>query len=221
MQELIKIKTNDKGNKVVSAKELYEFLGFDSSNWNRWAKKNIEANQFAFENQDFKGFVTMTNGNETKDYALTVDFAKRLAMMARTEKGEQARQYFIQCEKQLMELTKPKELSRKEILILALEAEERAEKAEKTVHILMHVNKNYTATELAKELGFKSANELNQKLHDLKIQFKQNDTWVLYSKYANLGYVDIKQEVLDSGRVIYHRRFTQLGREFLLKLFNL
>lgn len=115
----------------------------------------------------------------------------------------------------------PKELSRKEILLLALEAEERAEKAEKTVHILMHVNKNYTATELAKELGFKSANELNQKLHDLKIQFKQNDTWVLYSKYANLGYVDIKQEVLDSGRVIYHRRFTQLGREFLLKLFNL
>lgn len=221
MEELIKITTNDKGTKVVSAKELYEFLGFNTTHWAKWAKKNIEGNQFAFENQDWKGFALRANGNDTKDYALTIDFAKRLAMMARTEKGEQARQYFISCEKKLMELTKPKELSRKEILLLALEAEERAEKAERTVNILMHVNKTFTATELGKEIGFKSANELNQKLHDLKIQFKQNDTWVLYSKYANLGYVEIKQEVLDNGKVVYHRRFTQLGREFLLKLFNL
>ena len=221
MQELIKIEKNDKGTNVVSAKELYEFLGFNTAHWAKWAKKNIENNQFSFENQDWKGFTLSVNGNETKDYALTVDFAKRLAMMARTEKGEQARQYFIQCEKQLMELTKPKELSRKEILLLALEAEERAEKAEKTVAILMHVNKTYTATELSKEIGFKSANELNEKLYEKKIQFKQNGTWVLYSKYANLGYVEIKQEVMDNGKVVYHRRFTQLGREFLLKLFNL
>lgn len=45
----------------------------------------------------------MSNGNETKDFALTIDFAKRLAMMAKTEKGEQARKYFIECEKQLKE----------------------------------------------------------------------------------------------------------------------
>ena len=203
MQELIKITTNDKGTKVVSAKELYEFLGFNTAHWAKWAKKNIEGNLFSFENQDWKGFALRVNGNDTKDYALTIDFAKRLAMMARTEKGEQARQYFIDCEKKLFELTKPKELSRKDILLMALEAEERAEKAEKTVAILMHVNKTFTATEIAKELNFKSANELNQKLHEKKIQFKQNDTCVLYSKYANLAYVEIKQEVLDNGRVIY------------------
>ena len=116
---------------------------------------------------------------------------------------------------------KPKELSRKEILLLTLEAEERAEKAEKTIAILTHVNKTYTTTELGKELGFKSANELNSKLHDLRIQYKSNDTWVLYSKYSNLAYIDIKQEVLENGKVIYHRRWTQLGREFLIKLFNL
>jgi paraquat-inducible protein B len=48
----------------------------------------------------------MANGNETKDFSLTLDFAKRLAMMTRTEKGEQARQYFIECEKQLKEQNK-------------------------------------------------------------------------------------------------------------------
>lgn len=41
----------------------------------------------------------------------------------------------------------------------------------------------------------------------------------MYSKYSDLGYEEIKQEVLDSGRVIYHRRITQMGREFILKLF--
>jgi len=57
-------------------------------------------------------------------------------------------------------------------------------------------------------------------LVDLKIQFKQNDTWVLYSKYADCGYTEIKQTVLDSGKTVYDRRWTQLGREFLIKLLN-
>jgi len=91
---------------------------------------------------------------------------------------------------------------------------------EKTNQILMHVNKTYTATEIAKEIGFKSAIALNKDLQSRKVQFQQNGTWVFYSKYADKGYVEIKQEVLDNGRVIYHRRFTQLGREFLLKLYD-
>ncbi|WP_025724075.1 phage antirepressor KilAC domain-containing protein [Paenibacillus polymyxa] len=100
--------------------------------------------------------------------------------------------------------------------------EERAARvqAERTNAILMHVNKTYTATEIAKELGFKSAIALNHDLGNRKIQFRQNDTWLLYSRYADCGYVEIKQEVLDNGKVIYHRRFTQLGREWLLKIYN-
>jgi len=100
-----------------------------------------------------------------------------------------------------------------------IEKQKRIE-VERTNHILMHVNKTYTATEIAKELGFKSATALNNDLASKKIQFKQNETWVLYSKYSNKGYVDIKQEVLDNGRVIYHRRWTQIGREFLLMLYK-
>ncbi|WP_346834137.1 phage antirepressor KilAC domain-containing protein [Paenibacillus polymyxa] len=92
--------------------------------------------------------------------------------------------------------------------------------AERTNAILMHVNKTYTATEIAKELGFKSAIALNNDLGSRKIQFRQNDTWLLYSRYADCGYVEIKQEVLDNGKVIYHRRFTQLGREWLVKIYN-
>lgn len=100
------------------------------------------------------------------------------------------------------------------------EERQRRIEAERTNAILMHVNKTYTATEIAKELGFRSAQALNRDLANRRIQFKQNGTWVLYSDYANRGYTEIKQEVLDNGRVIYHRRWTQLGRKFLLDLYG-
>lgn len=107
-------------------------------------------------------------------------------------------------------------------LLTALKEEKQKRlQVEKTNHILMHVNKTYTATEIAKELGFPSAMKLNKDLQSKKIQFLQNGTWVFYSKYADKGFVEIKQDVLDNGKVIYHRRFTQLGREFLLKLYEL
>ncbi|WP_313188067.1 phage antirepressor KilAC domain-containing protein [Lacrimispora sp.] len=93
-------------------------------------------------------------------------------------------------------------------------------KAEKRNAILMHVNKTYTMTEIAKELGLKSAVELNKKLAELHIQYKVNNTWVMYSDYSNLRYEEIKQEVLDNGAVVYHRRITQSGREFILNLIN-
>lgn len=88
--------------------------------------------------------------------------------------------------------------------------EERAARlaAEKKNAILMHVNKTYTMTEIAKELGLKSAIELNKLLAEKKIQYKVNETWVMYSQYSDLGYEEIKQEVLDNGKVIYHRRIT-------------
>lgn len=92
--------------------------------------------------------------------------------------------------------------------------------AERRNAILTHVNKTYTMTEIAKELNMKSAIQLNKLLAENKIQYQVNNTWVMYSQYSNLGYEEIKQEVLDSGKVIYHRRITQIGREFILNLFQ-
>ena len=101
--------------------------------------------------------------------------------------------------------------------------EERAARveAERRNAILAHVNKTYTMTEIAKELNMKSAIQLNKLLAEKKIQYQVNGTWVFYSQYSNLGYEEIKQEILDNGKVIYHRKITQIGREFILSLFNL
>lgn len=100
------------------------------------------------------------------------------------------------------------------------EEREKREEAERRNAILSHVNKTYTMTEIAKELGLRSANELNKWLSDMHIQYKVNGTWVMYSDYSDKGYEDIKQEVLDSGRVVYHRKITQIGREFIIDLFQ-
>lgn len=92
--------------------------------------------------------------------------------------------------------------------------------AEKLRDKLIHQNKLYTTSEIAKELGLKSANKLNQLLAEKKIQYKQNKTWLLYSKYADCGYVSIKQDILDSGHIIYDRKWTGKGRDFILNLFK-
>ena len=126
MTELIKI-TERNGSSVVSARELYSVLELAEGQFSRWAKMNIVQNEFAVCGEDWEGFDTMSSGNQVIDYAVSLDFAKRLSMMAKTEKGEFVRKYFIECE---MVAKTPKVYSLKESLQIALEAVERAEKAE-------------------------------------------------------------------------------------------
>lgn len=99
--------------------------------------------------------------------------------------------------------------------------EERAARleAEKQRDKLVHQNKLYTTSEIAKELGLSSATKLNNLLSEKKIQYKQNKTWLLYSKYSQLGLVSIKQDILDNGKIIYDRKWTGKGRDFILNLF--
>lgn len=212
---LIKIE-NKEGKQVVSARELYDFLGFEKANWKRWYSKNIVEEEFFQEGVDYDGFVLMMNGNETKDFVITTDMAKELAMLSRTEKGKEARRYFIECENKLKSKQVP--TTYLEALKEIIKIEEEKVELQSKVGILTHVNKLYTSTEIAKELGMKSATELNRKLADLKVQYKVNNTWVLTAKYSNLGYESIKQTVLDAGKVIYDRKFSQLGRDFILEL---
>lgn len=96
------------------------------------------------------------------------------------------------------------------------EEKEKRKLAEERASRLIHNRRTYTATEIAKELGFKSAREFNKDLENKKIQYKTNGTWVLSADYSDKDYVSIKQQELDNGTVIYNRRWTGLGREWLL-----
>jgi anti-repressor protein len=101
MDDLIKITESDEGKKLVSARELYLGLGLNKTNWSRWYPTNIEKNDFFEIGTDWVGVRHNDEGNEIQDFAISLDFAKHIAMMARTEKSHEYRNYFIECEKKI------------------------------------------------------------------------------------------------------------------------
>lgn len=105
-QTPIEIALRVDGNGMTTAKRLYEFLELTRDQYSRWAKKNIIDNKFAFEGEDYWGFDINVEGNITRDYRITSDFAKKLAMASRSSKGETARDYFICVENNLKEVAR-------------------------------------------------------------------------------------------------------------------
>lgn len=105
MNELIKITTNENGEKLVSVRELYKGLGLQRTNIKNWIKINVLENEFFLENESWVGCIVNIQGNETTDYAISLEFAKHLAMQARTENSHKYRNYFIECEKVALTIT--------------------------------------------------------------------------------------------------------------------
>lgn len=124
MTELISIKKNNGVDFISSLKSIYVDAEMDKSNWARWYTKNILDNKFFKESVDFQTFITMTNGNETKDFACTLDMAKHLIIQMPTDKAFKYRQYLIDYEKKQTRLPS----NFKEALIELLRAEEEKEK---------------------------------------------------------------------------------------------
>ena len=97
MNNLIKITTNDNDEQLVRGRELHEFLGVDS-NYTTWFKRMVD---YGFSiGLDFIPVLEKSIGGRPKeDHAIKLDMAKEISMIQRTEKGKQARQYFLQVEK--------------------------------------------------------------------------------------------------------------------------
>lgn len=96
MNNLIETFKNDDGVTVVDGRSLYEFLEIDS-NYVTWFERMTE---YGFEEEtDFIPFLEeSTGGRRKQNHALTMDMAKELSMIQRTDRGKQARQYFISME---------------------------------------------------------------------------------------------------------------------------
>lgn len=85
-------------NGLTTARNLYDFLELGKGQFSRWAKTNIENNEYYQEGHDWWGFDIVSSGNKCKDYRITTDFAKHLSMESHSEKGKIARQYFVNIE---------------------------------------------------------------------------------------------------------------------------
>lgn len=110
MDGLIKLNSNNK----VSGRELHGFLeiGRDFTNW----MKQMIGYGFS-EYADYEVYARNGEkpfgGRPSIDYIMTIDMAKEICMIQRTDRGKQARQYFIECEKRL---SRQRPLSQLEIL---------------------------------------------------------------------------------------------------------
>lgn len=102
--ELVKISADDRGNPAVCGRELHAVLEIETR-YDTWFQRMVE---YGFtEGKDFEILVAQkraTNNprnpwTEITDHILSIDMAKHLAMIQRTEKGKAVRQYFIECEK--------------------------------------------------------------------------------------------------------------------------
>lgn len=91
---------------AVNARDLHGFLEV-GKDFSTWFKERVC--QYGFEpRRDFEVFDSPVLGNQTgrggdrrtKDYMISIDMAKELCMVERNEKGKEARQYFIECERQ-------------------------------------------------------------------------------------------------------------------------
>ena len=101
MNEIININVNDNQEPVVSGRQLHEALGVNS-NYTTWFDRMTE---YGFtENEDYVllsnfGNQTGRGGHNKVDHVIKLDMAKEIAMIQRTDRGKQVRQYFIQIEK--------------------------------------------------------------------------------------------------------------------------
>ena len=83
----------------ADARELHAFLNSEQQ-YADWIKNRIT--QYGFtENQDYIVRTTYTGRRPRKEYFVTLDMAKELCMVENNDKGKEARQYFIKCEKEL------------------------------------------------------------------------------------------------------------------------
>lgn len=218
MNELIKVTKDGNGNSVVSGRELHDFLEVTE----RYSSWFVRMTKYGFEeNVDYVGckvFNTLAK-QELQDHALTLDMAKEISMIQRTEKGKQARQYFIEVEKAykqgqtqyklpqtfseaLIELAK--EVKKNEVL---------KPKADKYDRYLS--NKGLiTITEIAKEYGMSGA-KLNQFLRDKRVIYKRGNKWFVYQKFANDGLVGYEIFMPEDKEIRRTLKWTTKGEQFI------
>ena len=121
--ELIKI-TEQNGKQAVSARELHSFLEIETR-FDIWIKRMFE---YGFE--EFKDYETCTflntHNQQVIDYALSLDCAKEISMIQRSEKGKIARQYFLDCERKLKNPVA--NLTKSDLARMVIESEEEKQK---------------------------------------------------------------------------------------------
>lgn len=235
MTDLIKI-NYDSEQPTVSARDLHEGLEI-KSNFTTWFDRMTE---YGFAENDYqKCFPNLESGcnggQNMVDYQISVDMAKQICMIQRTEKGKMYRQYFLDLEKAwntpeqiiaraLQFANNTVESLKERCAFLGGQVVEQQKVIEELqpkasyYDMILQCKDLIATTVIAKDYGM-SAKKFNAMLHDMGIQFKQGSTWVLYADFQGKGYLKSKTHNYADTDGIQHARehsyWTQKGRLFL------
>ena len=239
MNNLIEIQVNENQEQTISGRELHMFLGVDTK-YNDWIQRML---QYGFEDgQDFnllkKEQVQIEGKREVRreiaDHIMKLDMAKELCMLTRNEKGKQARNYFLEVERDWNSpekvMARALVIANKQIDTLKLEnTVQRQVIAEfkpikEYVDTILSSEDTVTITQIAADYGL-SAKALNKILNEQGLIRKVGGQWVLYSNHMQKGYT--KSETIDvtrsdgSIKVVMNTKWTQKGRLKIHELLTL
>lgn len=221
---------------TVSGRELHAALKVETP-YKKWFDRMTE---YGFtEGEDFwTNLSESTGGRPSTDHQLTIDMAKELCMIQRTEIGKRCREYFLTIERNW---NSPESVMARALqfanqhLELIMQQNSRLIETNKTqakqieemlpkvsyCDVVLNCNDLMTVNAIAKDYG-KSAIWMNKWLNEHKVQYKQGDVWLLYQKYANKGYTSSKTSTFIGTDGIQHCRthtyWTQAGRLFIYNL---
>jgi phage antirepressor YoqD-like protein len=232
-------------NVMINATEMAKPFGKNASHWLR--NKSTEAfikELSALRNRKPTELVQVTNGGNNfgcwmhKDVA--IEFARWLSPAFAIWCNDRIEELFktgvatindddatIAHAMQILSQRLEKAQAEKQLLQEKTEQQEQViQQQAESVRYLDRIQSSvstYTVTQIAKEFGL-SAESLNRKLHELKVQFKQNGQWLLYADYQDKGYTKtITREHLDhlgNIRTSQQTVWTETGRRFIHKLLD-
>lgn len=226
MNELIKVDFS-KERPAVSARDLHEFLGVETP-YHKWFPRMCD---YGFsENEDYTVtdiFVHNPAGGpqSMKDAIVSIDMAKEICMLQRNEKGKQARQYFLQLEKDWNSpekvMARALQIADREIKRLEAENEQQKQAIadfqpiKRYVDTILESKASLATSQVAADYDL-TANKLNKILHEEGIQHNVNGQWILYRKHMGQGYTKSKtiSFVRSNGEhdTKLHTQWTQKGR---------
>lgn len=236
MNELVKINYENSDRPTVSGRELHAALQIRTP-YDKWFPRMCE---YGFtEGEDFSTFLSESSGGRpATDHQLTINMAKELCMIQRTDSGKQVRQYFLRVEAAWNSpdaiMARALQFANDRLALLthqnaeltgtvAIQNQQIAEMQPKASYydLVLNCKDLISTSAIAKDYG-KSAVWMNRWLHDKGVQFKQGDIWLLYQKYAENGYTSTKTHSYSGTdgepHTKVHTYWTQKGRLFIYSL---
>ena len=230
MNELLKVTVNENQEQVISGRELHMFLDIGTE-YAKWFERMCE---YGFrEGEDFNSVKideVRQEGNRTVkrqlvNHIMKLDMAKELCMLARNEKGKQARHYFLEVERDWNspEKVMARALNIANNTINNLKLENSMQKqmiaefkpVKDYVDTILSSTDTVTVTQIAADYGL-SARALNKILWEEKLIHNVNGQWILYKRWMNKGFT--KSETINvpradgSSKVVMNTKWTQKGR---------